>query len=74
MWWPGLLMNRDEMSNFHRGPSYQIYVHWGKRFQRRRFFRNQPIAGGGHVCYNYWQPYIYIAFTMGWHKVTMFDM
>jgi hypothetical protein len=35
------------MSNLYRGPSinasYQISVHLGKRFQRRRFFRNQPI-------------------------------
>jgi hypothetical protein len=42
-----LLMNWDEMSNFHRGPSketsYQISVHLGKQIQRRRLFRNQPI-------------------------------
>ena len=35
------------MSNLYRGPSidatYQISVHLGKLFQRRRFFRNQPI-------------------------------
>jgi hypothetical protein len=40
-------MDRDEMSILYRGPSidasYQISVHLGKRFQRRRFFRNQPI-------------------------------
>jgi hypothetical protein len=40
-------MNREEMSNFHRGPSkdapYQVLIHLAKRFQRRRFFRNQPI-------------------------------
>ena len=34
-------------SNLYRGPSidatYKISVHLGKRFQRRRFFRNQPI-------------------------------
>jgi hypothetical protein len=39
--------NQDEMSNLYREPSidvsYQISVHLGKRFQRRRFFRNQPI-------------------------------
>ena len=44
---PCLLMDRDEMSNLYRRPSinasYQISVHLGKRFQRRRFFRNQPI-------------------------------
>ena len=47
LWRPCLLPNRDEMSNLYRGPSidvfYQISVHLGKRFQRRRFFRNQPI-------------------------------
>jgi hypothetical protein len=40
-------MNRDEMSNLYRGHSidafYQISVHLEKRFQKRRFFRNQPI-------------------------------
>jgi hypothetical protein len=40
-------MDRDEMSNLYRGPpidaSYQVSVHLAKRFQRRRFFRNQPI-------------------------------
>jgi hypothetical protein len=47
LWWPCLLMNRDEMSNLYRGPSkdapYQVSIHLAKRFQRRRFFRNQPI-------------------------------
>ena len=47
LWRPGLLTNRDEMSNLYRRPSihafYQISVHSEKRFQRRRFFRNQPI-------------------------------
>jgi hypothetical protein len=47
LWQPCLLRNRDKMSNFYRGPSidtfYQISVHLGKRFQRRRFFGNQPI-------------------------------
>ena len=47
IWRPYLLMDRDEMSNVYRGPpidaSYQVSVHLAKRFQRRRFFRNQPI-------------------------------
>ena len=47
LWWPYLLMDRDEMSNLYKGPpidaSYQVLVHLAKRFQRRRFFRNQPI-------------------------------
>jgi hypothetical protein len=40
-------MDQDEMSNLYRGPpidaSYQVSVHLAKWFQRRRFFRNQPI-------------------------------
>ena len=47
LWQPYLLMDCDEMSNLYRGPpidaSYQVSVHLAKRFQRRRFFRNQPI-------------------------------
>jgi hypothetical protein len=47
LWRPYLLMDQDEMSNLYRGPpidaSYQVSVHLAKRFQRRRFFRNQPI-------------------------------
>jgi hypothetical protein len=35
------------MSNLYRGPSidasFQVSVDLAKRFQRRRFFRNQPI-------------------------------
>jgi hypothetical protein len=38
---------RDKITNLYRGPSidatYQISVHMGKQFQRRRFFRKQPI-------------------------------
>jgi hypothetical protein len=40
-------MDQDKMSNLYRGPSidasYQASIHLAKRFQRRRFFRNQPI-------------------------------
>ena len=50
LWRPCLLMDRDEMSNVYRGlpiddnyKMYQVSVHLAKRFQRRRFFRNQPI-------------------------------
>ena len=36
------------MSNLYRGPSkdasYQVSIHLAKLFQRRRFFRNQPIG------------------------------
>jgi hypothetical protein len=47
LWRPCLLTTRDEMSNIFREPSidsfYQVSVHLGKQFQRRRFFRNQQI-------------------------------
>ena len=40
LWWPCLLMDRDEMSKLYRGPSmdasYQVSVHLAKGFQRRR--------------------------------------
>jgi hypothetical protein len=36
LWWPCLLMDRDEMSNLYRGPSidasYQVSVHLAERF------------------------------------------
>jgi hypothetical protein len=40
LWWPCLLMDRDEMSNRNRelsiDASYQVLAHLAKRFQRRR--------------------------------------
>jgi hypothetical protein len=40
LWWPCLLMDRDEKSNVYRGhdldASYQVSVHLIKRFPRRR--------------------------------------
>ena len=40
LWWPSLLMDRDEISNLHRKPSidasYQVSVHLAEGFQRRR--------------------------------------
>ena len=40
-------MDWDKLSILHRGPaidvSHQVSVHLAKQFQRRRFFRNQPI-------------------------------
>ena len=54
---PCLLTDRDEMSNFYRGPSidasYQVSDHLAKRFQRRFLEIDQSetrIACGGHVC------------------------
>ena len=47
LWWPCLLTDWNYMSNLYRGlskdASYQVSIHLAKRFQRRRFFRNQPI-------------------------------
>jgi Zn-finger protein len=44
LWWPCLLMNRDDMSNLYRGlsidASYQVSVHLARRFQRRRIKKN----------------------------------
>jgi hypothetical protein len=44
------------MSNIYRGPSkdapYQVSIHLAKQFQRRRFFRNQPIRNKNGL----WRP------------------
>ena len=49
-------MNRIEMSSLYRGPSqdapYQVLIHLAKRFQRRRYFRNQPIRNKNGL----WRP------------------
>jgi hypothetical protein len=58
LWWPCLLMDRDEMSNLYRGPaidaSYQVLVHLATWFQRRRLTKigqsETRIAYGGHFC------------------------
>ena len=56
LWRPCLLTDRDEISNLYRRPSinvsYQVLVHLAKWFQRRRFFRNQPIRNKNCL----WQP------------------
>ena len=48
--WPvvAMFVNGLELNkHLYRGPtkdaSYQVLIHLAKRFQRRRFFRNQPI-------------------------------
>ena len=47
LWWPCLLMDRNEISTLDRGPpidgSYQISVHLARRFQRRKIKKNRPI-------------------------------
>ena len=58
VWWPCLLMDRDEMSNLYRGSSihasYQVSIHLAKRFQMRRIWNisqsETRIACGCHVC------------------------
>ena len=56
LWWPCLSKDQDEMSSLYRGPSkdasYQVLIHLAKQFQRRRFFRNQPIRNK----YCLWRP------------------
>ena len=51
-----LSMDQDEISTRYRGPPieapYQVSFHLAKRFQRRRFFRNQPIRNT--ICL--WRP------------------
>jgi hypothetical protein len=57
LWWPCLLMDRDEMSNCNRGlsidASYQVSVHLAKRFQKKRI-KNQPIRNKNRL----WRPYL----------------
>ena len=52
-------MDRDEMRNLYRGPSidasYQVSIHLAKWFQRRRFFRNQPIRNKN----GFWWPFLW---------------
>ena len=56
LWWPSLLIDRDEMSNLHRGHSIdascQVSVNLAKRFQRRRFKKNWPIRKKNYL----WRP------------------
>jgi hypothetical protein len=46
------------MSNLHKGPSkaasYQVSIHLAKRFQRRQYFRNQPIRNKNCL----WWPFL----------------
>ena len=57
LWWPCLLMDRDEMSNLYRGPSidasYQVSVHLAKWFHRR-FLKigQQSGSRGQQTCYS----------------------
>jgi hypothetical protein len=65
-----LSMDQDEISTRYRGPPieapYQVSFHLAKRFQRRRFFRNQPIRNT--ICL--WRPCLRMhrrfLFLIGW--------
>jgi hypothetical protein len=56
LWQPCFLMNRDKISILYRGPykdaAYQVSIHLAKRFQRRIYFRNQPIRNKNGL----WRP------------------
>jgi hypothetical protein len=62
LWGPCSLTDRDEMSNLYWGhdidASYQVSIHFAKRFQRRRFLKisqsETRIAYGSHVCKMNW--------------------
>jgi hypothetical protein len=53
LWWPCLLMGRDEMSKHYRGPSidasYQVSVHLAEGFQRRRLKSETLMDDGRQV-------------------------
>jgi hypothetical protein len=54
LWWPCLLTDRDESSNFYRGhaidASYYALVHLANQFQMRSFFLKQPIRNKNCLC------------------------
>jgi hypothetical protein len=54
------------MSNLYREPSkdasYQVLIHLARRFQRRRFFRNQPIRNKNDL----WWPCL----LTGWDEMS----
>jgi hypothetical protein len=53
LWWPCLLMDRDEMSKLYRetsiAASYQVSVHSAKGFQRRRLKCEKLTDNGRQV-------------------------
>ena len=58
LWWPCLLMDRDEMSQLYRGPSidasYQISDQLALRFQRRRLKCEKLTDDGRQVMAKEW--------------------
>ena len=74
LWWPCLLMNRDEIGNLYRGvsidASYQVWFHLAKRFQRRRLKYEKLTDNGrwmpsdGNSSYCLWQGEIKTIFAL----------
>jgi hypothetical protein len=73
LWWPCLLIDRDEMSNLNRGlsidASYQVSIHLAKRFQMRRLIRNKNwlwrpclLTNGNEMSILYRRPPIYASY------------
>ena len=54
LWRPCLLMNRDKIIKLYRGHSkdvfHKVLIHLARRFQRGRFFRNQPTRNKNGLC------------------------
>ena len=89
LWWPWLWTDWDEIINLYRGPSidasYPVSVHLAKRFQRRRFFRTQPIRNKNCLwqsCFLtnraemsnlYKGPYIDVSYQVSVHLVKRFQ-
>ena len=78
MWWPFLLTDRDEMSNFHRGhsidDSYQVSVHLAKRFQRNRFKKiGQSVMDHNEMCTLQRGPSIDASYRVSIHLVKRFQ-
>ena len=68
LWRPRLSTDRDKMNILSRGTyidaSYQVSVHLAMQFQRRRFFRNQPIRNKNCL----WQ----LCLLTDWDKMNIF--
>ena len=82
-------MDQNEISNLYRGPaiddSYEVSFHLVKRFQRKSFFRNQPIRNKNclwrpcllmdqeEMINHYRGPPIYASYQVSVHLVTRFQ-
>jgi hypothetical protein len=48
-----MFVNGLKQNEQSKDASYQVSIHLAKWFQRRRFFRNQPITDRDEMCYLY---------------------